>query len=234
MHLPTDTIATEVEDAALRMLCDLFHLPQATWNHRIFTTGATASNILGVACGREYVVQQAGKRKGVDVSVGETGLLEACMKAGVERLRVLTTAPHSSLLKAASVVGLGRDCFIEVGMAQGRHHFDFQLLEQKLKEGGEKTAFIVSVSCAEINTGFFATSGDDMQKLRDLCDQHGAWLHVDAAFGLQARVLSPDELTYSAIVDGVRGLELADSITGDAHKLLNVVSEDQTHDGHPS
>ncbi|KAK4497000.1 hypothetical protein PRZ48_011449 [Zasmidium cellare] len=222
VHLPTDTIATDVEDAALRMLLELFRLPETSWKHRILTTGATASNILGMACGREYAVQQVGKRKGLDVSVGELGLLEACNKAGVEKVRVLTTVPHSSLAKAASVVGLGRASLVEVGMSQGRHHFDFQLLEEKLREGAGKTAFIVAVSCAEVNTGFFATSGTDMQRLRDLCDRYGAWLHVDAAFGLQARVLSPDELTYSAIVDGTRGIELADSITGDAHKLLNV------------
>ena len=47
-------------------------------------------------------------------------------------------------------------------------------------------------------------------------------MHIDAAFGLLARVL-PDMKDYENIQAGVAGLELADSITGDAHKLLNVV-----------
>lgn len=205
------------------MLCELFDLPASTFQHRTFTTGATASNVLGLACGREYVIQEAGKRKGVEASVGTDGLLEASRKAGIEKVQIITTVPHSSLGKAASIVGLGRSCIVDVGMSQGRHHFDFALLEEKLRESGDRTASIVVVSCAEVNTGFFATSGDDMKRLRDLCDQYGAWLHVDAAFGLQARILPAEEPTYRAIVDGVKGLELADSITGDAHKLLNVV-----------
>jgi len=51
----------------------------------------------------------------------------------------------------------------------------------------------------------------------------GAWLHVDAAFGLLARAL-PQTEEYASLNAGVAGLELADSIAGDAHKLLNVVS----------
>ena len=85
-----------------------------------------------------------------------------------------------------------------------------------------KAASIVAVSCAEVNRGLFATNGDEMRQIRQLCDLHGAWLHVDAAFGLLGRVL-PKKKEYQVIVDGVDGLELADSIAGDAHKLLNVV-----------
>jgi glutamate/tyrosine decarboxylase-like PLP-dependent enzyme len=86
-----------------------------------------------------------------------------------------------------------------------------------------RTKVIVAVSCAEVNTGRFATDYRDMKAIRELCDAHGGWMHVDAAFGLLARVL-PEIAEYRTVRDGVAGLELADSITGDAHKLLNVVS----------
>ena len=55
-----------------------------------------------------------------------------------------------------------------------------------------------------------------------MADRHGAWIHVDAAFGLQARIISSSNPSYQGLLEGVAGLELADSITGDAHKLLNV------------
>jgi glutamate/tyrosine decarboxylase-like PLP-dependent enzyme len=50
---------------------------------------------------------------------------------------------------------------------------------------------------------------------------YGAWIHVDGAFGIQARLL-PSTPQYQVIKDATAGLELADSITGDGHKLLNV------------
>lgn len=49
---------------------------------------------------------------------------------------------------------------------------------------------------------------------------YGAWIHVDGAFGLFGRLLTSP--TYSSIAQACGGLNLADSITGDAHKLLNV------------
>ncbi|KAI7158193.1 tyrosine decarboxylase [Hortaea werneckii] len=219
VHLPKETVATEVEDCALRMVCDLLALSPNDWPHRTFTTGATASNVVGIACGREFVIQHAASKLSASASVGDDGLAKAMVKAGVSDVQILTTVPHSSLRKASSIVGLGRSCVIEVGQSHRRHLFDMEALESQLRRPG--IASIVVVSCAEVNTGFFATTGEDMRQIRKLCDEHGAWLHVDAAFGLLARVLSDSE-QYSALKQGVNGLELADSIAGDAHKLLNV------------
>ncbi|KAK5699899.1 hypothetical protein LTR97_006033 [Elasticomyces elasticus] len=222
VHLPNETISTDVEDRALSMVCEMIGLPPAEWPHRIFTTGATASNVVGLACGREFVLREAAKvsSSGKYASVAEHGLFEAMKLAGKSRVQILTTVPHSSLRKAASIVGLGRASVVDVGMPDQRQIFDLPLLEKRLKED-TTIASILAVSCAEVNTGLFATNGQDMQHIRKLCDQYGAWLHVDAAFGLLARVL-PENDEYSTLKAGVAGLELADSITGDAHKLINV------------
>jgi len=229
-HLPNDTVATDVEDAALKLLCQLLQLNADQWPHRIFSTGATASNVLGLACGREFAVQRAvanthGAGNGTDgeigLSVGEYGIYEAMRMAGLEEIQILTTVPHSSLRKAASIVGLGRASMKDIGRKDLPHKFDFEALERALAK--PRTASIVAVSCGEVNTGLFATTGEEMKQLRGLCDRYGAWLHVDAAFGLLARVL-PKTKEFETILQGVEGLQLADSITGDAHKLLNVVS----------
>ena len=102
----TESIATSVEDKALNLLLDLFHLDPSDWASRTFTTGATASNILGLLCGRENIVNEAVRRYSggsrLD-TVGECGLLSACSAAGIDRIQVLTTMPHSSLLKSCSV-----------------------------------------------------------------------------------------------------------------------------------
>lgn len=220
VHLPNETIATDVEDAALKMLCQLLHLQPGQWPHRTSTTGATASNVIGLALARQTVLEQLAKSSSADVSVAEHGLFHIMNVAGISNVQILTTVPHSSLKKAASIIGLGRASVVDVSQHDASHRFDFNILEQYLAK--QNTASIIAVSCAEVNTGLFATTGQDMQRLRKLADMHNAWIHVDGAFGLLARAL-PKRDEYSALLDGVDGLELADSITGDAHKLINVV-----------
>ena len=187
VHLPEETIATAVEDKALVMLLDLFNFDPLNWSGRTFTTGATASNVLGLACGREYVINKAIMRRreqqhmhtneGI-VSVGESGLLAACRAADIENIHLLTTMPHSSLGKAASVVGVGRSSVIDVSKDEDRFTFDLSKLKTQL--GLKNTVSIVAISCAEVNTGRFATRGiEEFQAIRSLCDEYGAWIHVD-------------------------------------------------------
>lgn len=193
VHLPHETVATAVEDKALRMLVELFKLDPAAWAGRTLTTGATGANVLGLACGREWIVSEKARRVQAQAgweteealrmatSVGYSGVLDACAAAGVRRLQVLTTQPHSCVGKAASVLGLGRAAVVDVGLTEGPRAglgFDLRLLEGHLAERG--AASVVVVSCGEVNTGGFATqSEDEMRELRALCDRYGAWLHVD-------------------------------------------------------
>ncbi|KAH7378850.1 pyridoxal-dependent decarboxylase [Pyrenochaeta sp. MPI-SDFR-AT-0127] len=220
VHLPCETIATDVEDRALSLLCELLDFDPVQWPHRIFTTGATASNVLGLACGREYIIAEASAhRTDVENSVGEIGIVEAMRRAGIDEVQVLTTVPHSSLSKAASILGLGRASVKCIGRTGAKHKFDMHMLKKLLEQPG--AASIVAVSASEVNTGLFATSGiDEMRELRKLCDMYGAWIHVDGAFGILGRVLQDPR--YDKIIQACAGLELADSITGDGHKLLNV------------
>ena len=224
VHLPDQTVATNVEDKALRLLLDLLRFDQKEWSG-IFSTGATASNVLGLACGREYILNERIKsRLGPDSgdSVGSLGLLKAGRVAGVEEINIFTTMAHSSLFKASSILGLGRACVHDVGISNGDVTFDLSKLEQQLASGHHNSASIVVISCGEVNTGLFAThSLAEVQTLRNLCDKYGAWLHVDGAFGLFARLLdgSPE---FEAIAQGGQGLTLADSVAGDGHKMLNV------------
>jgi glutamate/tyrosine decarboxylase-like PLP-dependent enzyme len=220
VHLPNETIATDVEDRALSLLCELLDFQSESWPHRIFTTGATASNVVGLACGREYVIAEASAhRTDQEISVGEHGIVEAMHRAGLDKIQILTTVPHSSLSKAASILGLGRASIRDVGREDAPHKFDMKLLKSLLEQ--PSSGSIVAISASEVNTGLFATSGlEEMQELRKLCDMYGAWIHVDGAFGILGRVL--DHSRHASIAEACAGLELADSITGDGHKLLNV------------
>ncbi|KAI5462459.1 pyridoxal phosphate-dependent transferase [Mariannaea sp. PMI_226] len=219
VHLPEQSISTTVEDRTLIMILSLLRLgDEKAWKGRTFTTGATSSNILGLACGREEVV---GKRLGDGESVGELGMLGACLKAGITHFQVLTSSGHSSLSKAASVVGFGRSSVKEIPLSKEEPwRMDIEALESHLKLS--TAASIIAISAGEVNTGRFSTAGiEEMKKVRELADKYGAWVHVDGAFGIFARALDQKD-EYKLLQKRLEGLELADSITVDGHKLLNV------------
>ncbi|KOS20117.1 hypothetical protein ESCO_006298 [Escovopsis weberi] len=234
VHLPAQSIATKVEAAALEMLVRLLRLEQhdnnssdnssdgdgngGAWAGRTFTTGATASNILGLACGREALLA---RRRG-GRSVAEAGILAACRDAGVREIRVLSSAPHSSLLKAASAVGLGRASVVEVARrgAARPWKLDLDAVERELRRDG--VASIVAVSAGEVNTGRYALDDvHEWERLRRMADEHGAWIHLDGAFGIFSRVLDERD-EYQLLHVRSQGFHLADSIALDGHKLLNV------------
>ena len=175
VHLPGHSAAAAVEDSALAMVVALLELgDERAWPGRTFTTGATGGNMLGLACGREAIIA----RKNGGASVAEMGLLAACQAAGVTEVQVLTSMGHSSLSKAASVVGLGHHAVKELRASEEEPwRLDLDAVERELQREG--VASIIVVSAGEVNTGRFATNALDMPKLRSLADRHGAWIHVD-------------------------------------------------------
>ncbi|KAI9642035.1 hypothetical protein NHQ30_009906 [Ciborinia camelliae] len=221
VHLPDQSISTILEAKALAMLTDLLNLGEG-WESTI-STGATGANILGLACGREAVISRRLEKAGESRGVGELGLLLACTKAGVKEVQILTSMAHSSIYKAASIVGLGRACVRDIGIGSSEPwKIDLSVLEQELARENDGVVSIVSLSAGEVNTGRFATDGrDEMEKVRELCDRYGAWLHVDGAFGIFAQSL-PDTSEFASLRSVSAGIELADSITADGHKMLNV------------
>jgi glutamate/tyrosine decarboxylase-like PLP-dependent enzyme len=191
-----DSVATAVEHEALGMLRGLFGLPDAF--EGAFVTGGTQANVVGLATAREW----AAERLGVDLS--EEGLW------ALPRIPVLAGAPHSSVLKALSLLGLGRKALQPVPCLPGRSAVDPRALDERLSALGGVPAVVVA-SAGEVNSGDF----DALEEVAALCRRHGAWLHVDGAFGLFAAV-------EPALAGRLAGLPAADSVAVDAHKWLNV------------
>jgi glutamate/tyrosine decarboxylase-like PLP-dependent enzyme len=190
-----DSIASSIEQQTLTWLCELFELP--TTYKGIFTTGATAANLLAAITARQY----AGNQQGIDVA-----------KNGLKDLDVsiFSATPHASMIKSLGMAGLGQDSWQKIACKSDSEAMDVKCLAKALLNS-QSTSNIVIASAATV-TG---TDYDDLVEITKLCKRHNAWLHVDAAFGIFERVLAGEK-------GKTQGIELADSITLDCHKWLNV------------
>ena len=192
-----DSIATRISLETLSWLLDLFELSENRFAG-VFTTGATASNFLALLTALEW----AGERVGV--SPGQKGL------HALPPVSVFSATPHASFIKIIGIAGVGRRAWRKVGTLPGREAMDPDDLDRLLGESGSGAKIVVASAGTVTTTDF-----DDLHRIADICAERDAWLHVDGAFGIFARCVG--ELAPLAA-----GLERAHSITGDAHKWLNV------------
>jgi len=191
-----ESIAPQIEVDTIALLRQLFGLPDDFLG--TFVSGATMSNFVSLALGRQWI----GNQKGLNIA--ENGLW------GLDPIRILSGSPHSSVYKALSMLGMGRDALILVPCLADREAINVTELEGYLKLQKDQPCIVVA-NAGTVNTVDF----DDLQAIAKLREKYNFWLHVDAAFGGFA-ACSPK---YR---DLVRGMDLADSITVDAHKWLNV------------
>ena len=183
--------ASVVEQVTREWLVELLGLPaEASIG---FVTGTQMAHVTGLAAARFHVLDAIGW------DVGRDGL------TGAPGVRVLVGEKrHVTVDRALRLLGLGAPTVVPAD-DQGRLQVD--ALRAALGDGPT----IVCAQAGEVNTGAF----DPLPEIADACEQAGAWLHVDGAFGLWAAV-APGRKHL------VEGIERADSWTTDAHKWLNV------------
>lgn len=184
-------ISAKLEDVSIRWLLDALDLPLETGIG--FVSGATTANFTALAAARHALLA----RHAWDVEAkGLFGAPEIKVVVGDE--------VHLSVLKALSMLGLGRERLTRVPVdSQGRMRAD------ALPTLDENT--IVCIQSGNVNTGAF----DPAAEICRAAHEAGAWVHVDGAFGLWARACPNRK--YLA-----EGVEQADSWATDAHKWLNV------------
>jgi glutamate/tyrosine decarboxylase-like PLP-dependent enzyme len=194
----TSPLASRAETAVLSWLADLFGLP-ATFGG-VLVPSALYANFTGLAAARQWW----GEQRGVDVAADGVG--------GLPRMPVLSSGyVHASSRKALQLLGFGRDA-VRRFVRDEAGRVDLVGMDRALTELDGPA--VVIANAGEVNAGDF----DPIADLADLAERHGAWLHVDGAFGLFAAV-SPRTAHL------VKGVERADSVAADGHKWLNVPYE---------
>lgn len=196
MRYPTPATAA-LEQVAGTWLLDVLGLPPGS--DVGFTTGATMANWTGLAAARAWVLD------GVGWDVNTAGLIGApavTVFAGAER--------HTSLDLALRYLGFGTPTLVDAD-DQGRILVDDLGVHLDRVDG----PVIVCLQAGNLHSGAF----DPMRDAISLAHEHGAWVHVDGAFGLWAAA-SPT--LRADLGPGLDGIETADSWATDAHKTLNV------------
>jgi glutamate/tyrosine decarboxylase-like PLP-dependent enzyme len=192
MRNTTPTVVA-LEEIAGTWIKDILGLP-ATADVG-FPTGATMANFTGLISARHKVLADAGW------DVNERGL------NGAPVVRVFVGAGrHVTIDLTLRYLGLGAPTAVPADN-QGRIRIDE--LKNALESGSGPT--ILCLSAGEIHSGAF----DPFEEAIELAHRHGAWVHVDGAFGLWA-------LASMKLRPMLKGIEKADSWTTDAHKTLNV------------
>ena len=182
-----------IEQVTGRWILELLGLPAGSAVG--FTTGGTTANFVGLAAGRKAVLDAVGwdlERDGLSGSPRITVLV------GDER--------HASVDLALRYLGLGAPVTVA---ADGEGRIRPDALGEALESTTGPT--IVCLQAGNLHSGAF----DPMAESVAAAHAHGAWVHVDGAFGLWAAA-SP------LYADRLRGIEGADSWATDAHKTLNV------------
>lgn len=161
----------------------------------VLTPGGSISNLLAVLIARDRAAAKVGidvRRHGID---------------GLERPVVFCSElAHFSVQRACAALGLGEDAAVTIA-SDSDFRMRLDVLEAELARPG-RTPIAVVATAGTTDYG----SIDPIAGIASLAHQHGAWLHVDAAYGFGA-------LFSDRLAPLLAELPVADSVTLDLHKI---------------
>lgn len=193
----TSPAATELEERALDWLRQMLGLPDIFSGHIQDT--ASSSTLIAIAAAREAA----------GLSIRDQGM----SGRDLPPLRLYCSEEaHSSVEKAAIMVGIGRDGVRKVP-TDAEYRMDVGALRRAIRQDREEglRPFCVVATLGTTST----TSVDPLTDIAVICREEEIWLHVDAAYGGAAAVI-PE---MRELWDGIEG---ADSIVINPHKWLFV------------
>ncbi|MGB1484778.1 MAG: pyridoxal phosphate-dependent decarboxylase family protein [Poseidonia sp.] len=186
-------IATVIEQTILRRMSEMVGFPDGFGT---LTTGGSNGNMLGMLCAREHLM----------VGSTKTGF------DGRKTVIFVSAEAHYSVLMAANVIGIGHQNIIKVQCDEDGRMMPSRLEEEIAfaRREGFTPLCVVATSATTVRGAY-----DDLNALSTIAHREGLWLHVDAAWGGSC-LFSTD---HRRLMDGI---EHADSVCWDAHKMMGV------------
>lgn len=176
-------------------LCDFSRLSEN--GSGILTHGGSIANLTALSSARAAIAP------------------EAWEKGNPRDLVVIgPSTSHYSILRALSIMGMGKEAFVPMPVDENEVIITSALEEvyAQLKQDGKRVMAVVANACAT-STGLF----DPLEEMATFCKKHQLWFHVDGAHGAVALLSSKHR-------HKVKGIEQANSVIWDAHKMLRVPS----------
>ena len=186
-------MATLIEQALIKRMCEMIGFGEGNGT---LTTGGSNGNMLGIMCARQQV-NPIGQRQGYD---------------GRNYVLFVSSESHYSVMMSANVLGIGYDNVIKVACDDdGCMRMD--RLEEEIhrsRSEGKIPFCVVSTAGTTVRGAF-----DPIREVSEICLREGLWFHVDAAWGGTCLFSAKHRM----LMDGI---ELADSVCWDAHKMMGV------------
>lgn len=192
----TSPVATELEQVTMAWLRDMVGLPNKFWG--IIYDTASMSTLHAIAVAREKL----------NLRIREDGMSG---RPDLPLLRVYCSEhTHSSIDKAMLMLGLGLKALRKIEVNDR-----FEMISEKLAAAIEEDkANGVLPFCVVPTIGTTSTTSvDPVNAVADICEKHGLWMHVDAAYAGPAAMLEEKHGLF-------KGWERADSIVLNPHKWL--------------
>ena len=183
-------VATYIENQVINWFKQLFNFPETAGG--TFVSGGTIANLTGL------LLSLYSKHKEAIY-----GGIYSLPKQNI----YVSKEAHYSIIKSAAILGLGTKAVIPIETNK-EHKININDLEKKIARTEGETLAIIGIAGAT-NSGAI----DSLNELADISEENNAWFHVDAAYG-GALILTKQ---YK---NKLQGIEKADSIAFDPHKLL--------------
>ena len=164
----------------------------------IFTHGGTAGNLTAMLAARQVKT---------NYNIWEDGVREN-QRSGY----MISEQSHYSVARNVKIIGLGEGSIVKVPV-DNHYRMRTDLLEEIKTASEKKSIRIISVVASSCSTA--TGTYDDLEAIASFCDKYDLWMHVDGAHGMGV-------LFSEKYRNRVKGIERADSVVIDFHKMLLV------------
>jgi putative pyridoxal-dependent aspartate 1-decarboxylase len=181
-----------------------FHIHNPNSSLGNVTSGGTVGNYTALAVAREMACP----------GVRKLGLMGAMKQNEISNFVVFASSRvHYSVKKACGLLGIGENAVVSIPVDSHTNKIRIDILKQEIlvrKKQDKRLKILAIVGVAgSTETG----SVDSLSELSEIAKAENTWFHVDAAWGAPMLFSAKEK-------NKLAGIELADSVTLDGHKLF--------------